>query len=288
MGRRMQRIAYPRVVVQPTVMIIGAQKGGTTSLALYLQQHPEVSRAASKEIDFFGSTPRYDEGLEFYHRHFLCDVQDAGKMTFDASPHYLFCPHAAGRIRAYNPDSRIICLLREPISRAFSAFQMYRRLLAENPCHLREWNRRCYTVSEQANFLPRPRDHLDDFTLAVTEEIEAFRRGFLYEWHLLQYGLYAAHLQSFYRSFPRNQILILDSSRFEKERANVMATVTEFLGLGRFDWAETVQQRHHEGSYSQPIPEAAREILVDFYREPNRRLLTQYGLKLSWMAEAQE
>src|SRR5688572_22991010 len=68
----------------PTFLIIGASKSGTTSLAAYLSQHPEVFMSSRKEINFFDL--HYGEGVDWYRAHFA----DAGdrREVGEATPTY--------------------------------------------------------------------------------------------------------------------------------------------------------------------------------------------------------
>ena len=101
-------------------LIAGVQKGGTFSLYRLLERHPEISLSKSKEVHFFddegsiGLAPRYGQ----YHRNFPRWRQ--GQVRGEATPIYIYWPEALERIRAYNPDIKLILLLRDPIERTYS------------------------------------------------------------------------------------------------------------------------------------------------------------------------
>jgi hypothetical protein len=112
----------------PDILIIGAQRCGTSSLYKYLGQHPAVIPSIRKEVEYFST--RYTEGLAWYKSHFpLRRPSSMGQsLTFEATPDYLLHPLSAERASALVPDARVIALLRDPVSRAYSQYQHNRRL----------------------------------------------------------------------------------------------------------------------------------------------------------------
>ncbi len=103
-------------------LIAGVQKGGTFSLYRLLERHPEISLSKAKEVHFFDngeidwSSPRYGP----YHRNF--PRWREGQVRGEATPIYIYWPEALERIRTYNPDIKLILLLRDPIERTYSAW----------------------------------------------------------------------------------------------------------------------------------------------------------------------
>lgn len=110
-------------------LIVGAQKCGTTALAHYLRQHPEIYVAGAnsgqrslhyfdRECNFEREAPDYST----YHRQF--DPGPDVLVTGESTPAYIFWNAAPGRIWEYNPDIKLIAVLRNPITRAFSNWNM--------------------------------------------------------------------------------------------------------------------------------------------------------------------
>jgi hypothetical protein len=80
----------------PDFIIIGAQKGGTTSLYDYLTQHPDVEASVRKETHYF--TFRYRYGARYFRAHFPRRRADGrATLTGEATPYYLFHPLAPAR-----------------------------------------------------------------------------------------------------------------------------------------------------------------------------------------------
>ena len=105
----------------PSFLIIGTQKGGTTSLYRWLGQHPQVVEASRKEVHYFDIN--FSRGERWYRSHFplLRGLAD-GQVTGEGSPYYMCHPHAPARIASLLPDVRLIVLLRNPVERAISHY----------------------------------------------------------------------------------------------------------------------------------------------------------------------
>ncbi|NET48756.1 MAG: sulfotransferase, partial [Merismopedia sp. SIO2A8] len=130
---------------RPNFLIIGAAKSGTTALHYYLGQHPDIFMTRKKEPKFFtfegeeatldgpvdaAGQKRYDDirqgsicNIEAYHDLFT-DVTHETALG-ESSPLYLYCPRSAQRIYDYNPEMKLIAILRNPVERAFSHYLQY-------------------------------------------------------------------------------------------------------------------------------------------------------------------
>jgi len=118
------------------VFIVGAPKAGTTSLFHYFDAHPEIKMSSEKEPDFFSDKELLEQGLyyggsridtlEKYNKLFFERKEE--KMLGEGSVSYLFYSEVPIRIKEYNPKSKIIIMLRNPIERAYSHYLMDYRL----------------------------------------------------------------------------------------------------------------------------------------------------------------
>src|SRR5437879_9845243 len=112
----------------PDFIIIGTQRGGTTSLYSYLASHPSVGPASTKEVHFFDN--KYTKGLAWYRAHFPSaiekyyaeHIQKRKFITGESSPYYLFHPHVPKRVAKDVPHAKFIVLLRNPVDRAYSQY----------------------------------------------------------------------------------------------------------------------------------------------------------------------
>jgi hypothetical protein len=117
------------------VMLIGAQKSGTTALAQQLATHPQICLSSEKEPAYFNTTEDWRAGLDRYHALFS---PTEGQLCLEASTTYTFLPEFGGtfdRIHAYNPDVKLIYVMRDPVERMLSnyAFRRVRRLTSDPP-----------------------------------------------------------------------------------------------------------------------------------------------------------
>ena len=102
----------------PNLIVIGAMKGGTSSLHFYLRQHPQIAMSAEKELNFFIEEKRWGRGVEWYASQFR-DFPVRGEV----SPNYTACKRFPGvpeRMYALVPDAKLIYLVRDPVERAIS------------------------------------------------------------------------------------------------------------------------------------------------------------------------
>jgi hypothetical protein len=116
--------------------IVGAPKSATTSLFHYLGQHEEICMSTVKEPDFFSHKELHKQKLYYkskpisdintYHNLFL--TKKKSQLLGEASVSYLFYPKVSERIFSYNPNAKIIIILRNPVERTVSHYQMDRRL----------------------------------------------------------------------------------------------------------------------------------------------------------------
>ena len=202
---------------QPLVnfLIVGTQRGGTTSLAAYLASHPEICVAARKEVHFFDATEEYPGGWSSpearaaYHAAFLNHAGE--RLVGEASPTYMYLPCASPRIRQYNPDMKLIFLLRDPGQRAVSQYWHERGLKRERlpmalAFKLERWR------------LRRDRHDWSD---------RSSRRRHSY----IDRGCYDAQIRRMLEEFPREQMLFLRSERLFDDHAGSLAAVYRFLGV---------------------------------------------------------
>ena len=168
--------------------MIGAQKCGTSALFRYLGQHPRILAAQEKEVSFFGSDLRDGYGLDWYVSNWD-EAASARSIRIEASPQYLFESKAAPRIRDHVPEVRLIAVVRDPVARAYSAWRMYRRQLADDPLFYDNYYGTRYTAEESSRLVPRTAAELDDFSLAVEREADCLERGEQVKCSVVELGL---------------------------------------------------------------------------------------------------
>ena len=194
-------------------IICGAQKSGTTALYAYLKEHPEICMPQQKELHFFdeesrfsGDKPDYNE----YHTFFF--PRPPNRILGEATPIYMYWKSAPKRIRDYNGHMKLIVLLRNPIERAFSHWNMERARDAESL----------------------------SFEEALQQE-DARRKAALPEQHrvysYVDRGFYLSQLKRLWRYFPKDQILVLKAEDLKNEPQPVLGRIWNFLGVRHIEIA---------------------------------------------------
>jgi len=115
--------------------IVGAPKAGTTSLYHYLNEHPQVEMSIQKEPDYFSDKAIQKQGMYYgknridtLKKYEALFMQKEAVLYGEWSVSYLFYENVAEDIKSYNPNAKIIIMLRNPIDRAFSHYLMDYRL----------------------------------------------------------------------------------------------------------------------------------------------------------------
>lgn len=268
--------------MHPSLMVLGVQKGGTTALFKYLCQHPQIVPSKKKELYFFNYDQDYARGIESYHRNFeLATPARADKITIDVTPGYFAAGEtAAERIHRYDPSVRMVVLLRDPVKRAYSAWQMYRKRYQKDPdWFMRIHAERIHDNSEE--FVRRPA-YGESFHDDVRFELQLLAQGRAVEMPLLPEGCYATHLEAYYRHFPRENLLLLDSDDLRKDTAGTLRLIEDHAGLAHHDWRRADTDPHFEGGYREKISPEALRLLSDYYALHNRRLFSLLGREFDW------
>lgn len=230
------------------VILIGGQRCGTRSLFNYLRRHPHVATAARAEVHYFDVN--HDRGPRWYASHFS---SRRGSVAVEASPYYLFHPHVPGRVAAELPDARFLVLLRDPVTRAYSHYQMMRDKQRE-------------TLSFG--------DALDQEDQRIQKSESAFR-NFSYK----SRGLYADQLERWFSFFPRERFHICISEEMFADGPAHVDRVCDFLGVPYLRSEEYTQWNAR--SYPR-LPKGQEASLRAFYRAHNRRLAELLGRELPW------
>jgi hypothetical protein len=272
---------------RPSFLIIGAQKAGTTALYYYLAGHPDIVPGRDKEIGFF--TPEtftrlpdhphhsvlcrdigsifsdpgaYAAAAEWYHGLFPPPHTLGHRgVTFEATPEYLYFPSAPQRIFSYHPRMKLIALLRDPVERAFSAWNMYHNF--DDPIYSR--------IRDIRSFERAIDDELNDI------EVDESSIGPDY----VRRGLYAAQLRRYSRLFPPDQLLWIDSRRLQSDTSAVLNEVARFLGLRPFSGGHTWTPMH-VGRYEQGLAPESVRFLREFYRPHNQELYDLLKHDFGW------
>ncbi|MEL6641716.1 MAG: sulfotransferase domain-containing protein [Pseudomonadota bacterium] len=186
------------------VLGIGGQKCASSWLHAIAGSHPDIAISDPKEVDFFSYY--FDRGYQWYDRHF---PEGSGQMVrFESSPSYMIDPRSASRAAAYNPEMKILALLRDPVKRAFSN-HMHEIIKGHIPvCPFEDGmqNNPCY----------------------------------------LDQGLFGKHLTPWFDAFPRDQIKVMFAEDISSDAATAAVEAFTFMGVDPTFDSEILTERRNE------------------------------------------
>jgi hypothetical protein len=212
-GRLRYRVPTGRWRALPDALVIGAQRAGTSSLYRYLGAHPGVAPSFRKEVEYFS---RYEaRGEDWYRAHF--ELRSGRRhLRFEATPDYLFHPLAADRAASLVPQAKLVVLLRDPAERAWS--------------HYRHMVRLGYETLDFAAALAAEEDRCAPDLAALAADPDHDPKALL-RYSYVARGHYAGQLARWYARYPRDQVLVLPSTRLFDRPAAAYGEVLSFLGL---------------------------------------------------------
>ncbi len=260
--------------MMPDFIIIGAMRGGTTSLYSYLTDHPNIGPAYMKEVHFFDV--HYHKGLPWYRAQFPSSVQKYYTehiqkqqfITGEASPYYLFHPHAAKRMAKMLPQVKLVVLLRNPINRAYSHYY-----------HEVAGGHEKLPTFEEAIDCEQERIGKEAEELACNERYMSYKhRHFSY----LSRGIYVDQLKVWMGLFPRAQFLILKSEDFYADPAAGLQQVLEFVNVPSVGLAQKEEYEHLNTTKPAKMNAATRKRLIEYFEPHNARLYEYLGVDFGW------
>lgn len=244
--------------IEPNLFVVGAAKAGTTALCAGLAQHPEIFFPAEKEPHFhifdpsgsrcgltFGvsTVGRPIEYSRFVRRHtdYLALFREGGSLKFrgDGSTQYFVSDKAAKNIFERNPESKILIQLREPVSRAWSAYS--------------------YALSRG--------EETASFADALREEVDGIRANRFYGGYLATSN-YGAHVNRWVNLFGKDNVYVSFAEQFRLNPQENFNQIFDFLGLERYKIKE---QKLLDGNPTIFIQNPALKIIRNFGRSVHSR-----------------
>jgi len=240
-------------------VVAGAQRSGTTSLDLALRRHPRIAMPATrKELHFFDDDARFRDGaVDYapYHANFA--PRRPGELRGEATPSYMYWTAAAARLARYNPALKVVVVLRNPITRAFS-----------------HWNKERQNGRESLAFLNALKAEPD--RAAATPTGQHRRTSYA------DRGRYVAQLRRLASHFSPAQILVLRSESLTDDSARTLARIAQFLELPALPPHEPT--RANVRRYERPMRRDEWEWLAERFAPEIRELESLLGWDCSaWL-----
>jgi hypothetical protein len=272
----------------PNFIIIGAAKAGTTALYWYLAEHPAVFMSPVKETNYFaygvdgqGRLLYGDPEVHHFPVKSLAEYQalfaEAGGAVRvgEASPIYLECPQAAGRIHELLPAARLVCCLRHPVERAYADYLMYlsqrgrpfdpaRDLTADSPwarpgSRWMEVSRYSVQLARYLELFPREQIHVflfDDLKRSTIDAVQGIYRFLRIDPEFVP-DLETSHNVG---GLPASRLLesVLTSR-------NLRLMVESWIPKRAVDWARGIRARNMRKA--PPLPADLRQALTARMRD---------------------
>ena len=221
-------------------IICGTQKGGTTALDHYMRMHSEVCMAKKKEVHFFDNdkyfltnSPPYNK----YHKFF--NPKKNHKVIGESTPIYMFWINAMERIFNYNPNIKLIIILRNPIERAFS-----------------NWNMEIQRKREKRTFLESIQYEIKQLNREIKQN-----RTYSY----LRRGFYTDQIKRILKTFKKKQLLCLKNENLRNKPEDTLSLVSDFLDISKFKNTQKISI--HSRNYNEKLGFEEKQLLNDIFLE---------------------
>jgi hypothetical protein len=263
---------------RPDFLLVGAKRGGTTSLWRYLGEHPDVlplypRPEQRKGMYYFDE--QFARGDRWYRSHFPTRTRrdrprawGAPAVVGEATPYYLYHPLAPVRAHAVVPDARILVVLRDPVERAYS--------------HYKE---RCANDTEPLAFADAVAAEPDRLA-GEAARIEA-EPGYVSFVHrhcsYVDQGRYAPMLERWFAAYGRDRVLVEISEEMYADPQSTFDRVTDHLGIRRHALRDT---RAHNAEPARDLDDATRARLVELLAPDVRATEALLGRALPWAPAA--
>lgn len=237
----------------PHFLVLGTQKGGTTSLQKLLERHPGVFLPPCKEVHYFSL--HADQPASWYAAHYA-DAR-LGQRRGDITPFYLFHPQAPERIHRLIPRVRLIALLRDPVERALS--QVF---------HAQRHGFETLAVND-----------------ALAAEPARLASGDPYSFQKHSYlarSRYLEQLERYEALFPRRRLLVLKSEDLFNDTAVVWKRIQHFLRLRSRPLPIALPRANAGQGEADQVDPAIRTALRTSLAATASGVKARYGIDWGW------
>jgi len=204
------------------IFIVGQPKSGTTALASFFDEHPQICMSSPKEPGYFANDLR-EESDKYHKKSLYFEIrtprqyesifkhQKAGQLLGEASTNYLYSKNAAKNIANYNPAAKIIIILRDPVSFLHSLHMQYINETTE--------------IEEDfktALILESKRKKGD----AIPDRVRC--PSYLY---YRDRAKYTEQIKRYFEAFPKEQITIISNEELRSDTASIYRDMLSFIGV---------------------------------------------------------
>lgn len=243
----------------PEFLIIGVAKGGTSSLEKTLQKHPEIYMPGF-EINYFEL--QYKNGLDWYKSHF----PHKNKINGEKSSAYSYFMDNHQKMSNTLPDAKLILILRNPIDRAYSNWNM-RKNNGFLSRHIKEFNQK---YKKNGIFIPN-----EKFETLIDIYLNCFFKEpicFDFPLDIIHRGYYMDQIDSILDFYHEKQLYITTLDQLHKNPTKVYNEIFNFIGLKNIN--NIPESKTNIGTYKESISLYAHNELLKLYKEDLEDLYT--------------
>lgn len=267
---------------EPQFLILGVQKAGTTTLYNTLNNDTKFCGSLEKETGFFAKDVFYNQGKEWYSRQFERCCK--GTLKFEATPEYLYYPEVVQRIFSFNQNMKFIVVLRDPVARCYSAWNMFRRFNQSSADQIFEqFTQYANPYNRQAISKLLFTDTFPTFSSAVQDDIDRYMSKDTHlEPSFVRRGIYFDQIEKYLMYFSLDNFLFLEQSELASLHI-LSAKISNFLNIN-FSLEENNAILSNVGDYPQYTLEVQETIklLKVFYKPHNEALFNLIGIRYDW------
>ena len=229
----------------PNFLIAGVQKSATTTVFRQLTNHPEITGPLKKEIHFFDRF--YQNKVDWYKSFFNSKNR---KLTFEATPSYFYYPDTSLRIKNENKSIKVIVILRNPIYRAISQYQMLKRKGVEKNLNI---------ISAFEYDLKKTKIEIKKINSTPN-----YISNYLIKFGYLVRGEYDVIYNEWATNIGKENILLLQFEDLIAEPEQFYNQITDFLKIKKYNF--NLKKIYNTGKYNKIIENKTLKFLIEYYK----------------------
>lgn len=234
-------------------LIIGAGRSGTTTIFKYLEQHKQVCFSKIKEIHYFSIEELFNRGEKYYHSFF--EKNNKTKIFASADTYLFISDKAIERIYKYNPNIKILIMLRNPVERAFSGYNY-----AINNGYMKNNISFIQSIENEENILKKSSSIEEKNNLCNAYQ-----------------SLYHFHIERWQKTFPKENFIFLKTNDLKNNPERLLNNLSNFLRIDKFEIIENLKANEAKSVKSKklqqlllnrnlPIRKISRKLLPNFIK----------------------
>lgn len=222
-------------------IICGTQKAGTSALDTYLRVHPDLCMANVKEVHYFDRDENFmPDVADYSDYHSSFSPEDDCLLLGESTPIYMYWYDVPRRIWQYNPDMKLIVILRNPIERAYS-----------------HWSMENFKGKDDLSFW----DALNSEQARCRATLPQQHRVYSY----VDRGYYLDQLRRLWSYFPREQLLVLKSDELRNQHHKTLKKICDFLEIDSTPLSDVISKEVHASQNQSPMGKREREFLRNIF-----------------------